>query len=181
MSIKIENISLLRKPSAKAGNVINKALELLPREHLRGIERIRIVDSIDDPRVRNVGSSAKLPGLYHPKQGSQRAWAEIALNPMLEPSGGFIKRAMAKMSFKSNVAALTYSLIGQHYYLTLRHSVKKTQLEQSVLAYVRRYHKEWATSEHKIRARIFKPLQPTLEKWARALQSRTKQRRRELS
>lgn len=176
MIIKIENVSVQHNASLKAERTIKKALELIPREHLRGFERLKIVDAIHDPRVRNPASSM-IPGLYHPKQGPQRAWAEIALEPLLQPSGNFIKRAMSRLSFKSNLVAMTYSLIGQHYYLTLRHSVKKTQIEQAVLSYVRRFHKDWAAKEHRIRARVFGPIQPTIEKWARAIQSRTKQRR----
>ena len=47
------------------------------------------------------------------------------MGALLQPTEGFAKKWMAKSSFKGNLAGLIFSLVGQHYYLTLRHSVKK--------------------------------------------------------
>jgi hypothetical protein len=173
MPIKIDNLSQRSALPGKLSETINRIVDATPREHLRGLERIRLVDEIKDPRLR-IGQTNNLPGLYHPKQGAQAAWLEIALEVLLPSSTPFYKRWVARLSFKSNLAAVIYSLIGQHYLLTLRHSVKKGQFEQSVRAYTEKQLKKWGENEHTLRSRLFKPLQPTLEKWARSLQKRAK-------
>jgi hypothetical protein len=173
MPIKIDNLSTRQALPGKLSDTINRIVDATPREHLRGLERIRLVDTISDPRLR-LGRTDNLPGLYHPKQGAQPAWLEVALDVLLPNSQPFYKKWAARLSFKTNLAAVIYSLIGQHYLLTLRHSVKKGQFEQSVRAYTEKQLKKWGEHEHTFRSRLFKPLQPTLEKWARSLQKRAK-------
>lgn len=168
MAIKIELQTEAKLPS-NVKQQISSVLELLPREHVRGIERVRIVDSINDPRIR-VPQKIDLPGLYHPRQGTQPAWLEIAANALLPPKQTLHKRLMSKLSFKSNIAALTISLVGQHYHLTMRHSLKKGQLEPAIRAYTEKHLKLWGGKQGGWRARLFKPLQPTFERWAKALQ-----------
>jgi hypothetical protein len=68
--------------------------------------------------------------------------------------------------------ALVFSLVGQHYHLTLKHSLKKTQLEPAIRQYTERQLKAWNEKKHTFRARLFKPLQPTFERWAKSLQKR---------
>jgi len=70
----------------------------------------------------------------------------------------------------AGMAAVIFSLVGQHHYLTLRHSVKKGQLESSIRTYTERHLKKWNEKEHSLRAKLFKPLQPTFERWAQSLQ-----------
>jgi hypothetical protein len=173
MPIKIDNLSTRQGLPGKLTDTINRIVDATPREHLRGLERIRLVDVINDPRLR-LGPSNNLPGLYHPKQGAQAAWLEIALEVLLPSSTPFYKKWAARLSFKSNLAAVIYSLIGQHHLMTLRHSVKKGQFEQSVRAYTEKQLKKWSENEHTLRSRIFKPIQPTMERWARSLQKRAK-------
>ena len=48
--IKTENQATFVLP-AGAEEHINKILDYLPMEHLRGLERIRLVDFINDPRL----------------------------------------------------------------------------------------------------------------------------------
>jgi hypothetical protein len=62
-----------------------------------------------------------------------------------------------------------FSLVAQHYHLTLRHSVKRGQVEPAVRAYTEKQLKAWNESQHKFRAKLFKPLQPTLERWSKSL------------
>lgn len=173
MPIKIDNLSTRETIHGKITETINRIVDAAPREHTRGLERIRLVDTISDPRLR-AGQAANLPGLYHPKQGAQSAWLELALDVLLPVSLPFYKKWAARLSFKTNLAAVIYSLIGQHYHFTLRHSVKKGQFEQSVRAYTERQLKKWGENEHTLRSRLFKPLQPTLERWARVLQKKAK-------
>jgi hypothetical protein len=173
MAIKIDNHSKREALPGKFTEMIDKIVETAPREHLRGLDRIRLVDSINDPRLRGA-QAANLPGLYHPRQGAQAAWLEIALDVLLPQSIPFYKRWASRLSFKTNLAAVIFSLIGQHYLLTLRHSVKRGQFEQSVRAYTEKQMKKWGENQHSFRSRLFKPLQPTLERWARSLQKKAK-------
>jgi hypothetical protein len=168
MAIKIELQTEAKLPS-NVRQQVSSVLDALPREHTRGIERVRIVDSINDPRIR-VPHTTELPGLYHPRQGTQSAWLEIAANALLPPKQTFHKRLMSKLSLKSNIAALTISLVGQHYHLTMRHSLKKGQLEPAIRAYTEKHLKLWGDRQGGWRTRLFKPLQPTFEKWAKSLQ-----------
>lgn len=171
MSIKIENQITIRPPKNTILWVEN-IMRSLPREHLRGLEKIRLVDNINDPRVKTLSQRTELPGLYHPRQGGQQAWMEIALGVLLPQGMPFLKRLTPRLSFKGNMAATIFSLVGQHYYLTLKHSVKKSQLESSVRSYAEKQLKNWHQNQHSLRSRLFKPFQPTFEKWGKALQKK---------
>lgn len=170
--IKIENRSTIDLPK-NYEQQIESALDFLPTEHKRGLEKVRLVDFIDDPRVRNANVPIKgdLPGLYHPRQGTQGAWVEISTGALLQPTEGFGKRWMAKTAFKSNIAGLLFSLVGQHYYLTLRHSVKKQGLETQIRQYAEKNLKAWGETQNQnsLRAKLLKPFRPTLERWAKWL------------
>lgn len=171
MAIRIENQYEGPLPKGTLQQ-IEDAFETLPREHTRGIERIRLVPFINDPRIRGQFQASELPGLYHPRQGPKGAWLELAVNVLLTPDKPFHKRIIPRMSFKSNIVALVFSLVGQHYHFTLKHSLKKTQLEPAVRQYTEKQLKLWNEKKHSLRARIFKPLQPTFERWAKSLQKR---------
>ncbi len=168
--IKIENQSSIALPK-KAEENIRSIIAFLPTEQLRGIERIRLVDFIKHPQMKDTPIKGDLPGLYHPKMQNKNPWFEIAVGALLQPTEGFAKRWMAKSSFKSNMAGLLFSLVGQHYYLTLRHSVKKTSLEPQIRQYAQKNLKEWSEKQNanSKRAKYFKPFQPYIEKWAKWL------------
>src|ERR1041384_4654808 len=167
MAIRMENQYEGALPKGALEQIEN-AFDSLPREHTRGIERIRLVPFITDPRIKGQFQATELPGLYHPRQGPKGAWLEIAVNVLL-PSD---KKIIPRLSFKSNLVALVFSLVAQHYHLTLKHSLKKTQLEPAVRAYTEKQLKAWNEKKHTFRARLFKPLQPTFERWAKSLQKR---------
>src|SRR5215208_4626645 len=170
--IRIENQAGFALP-AYTEQHIRKALDFLPIEHERGIEKVKLVDFINDPRLKNVNVPMKgdLPGLYHPKQGNQRAWLEMSMAALLQPTEGFAKRWMAKSSFKGNLAGLLFSLVGQHYYLTLRHSVKRQNLEPQIRQYAEKNLRTWSEKqdEGNWRAKLFKPFRPMIERWAKWL------------
>src|SRR6476619_738477 len=171
MAIRIEKQSEGALPTG-ALEQIESAFDSLPREHTRGIERIRLVPFITDPRIKGAFQATELPGLYHPRQGPKGAWLELAVNVLLQPDKPFHKRVVPRLSFKSNLVALVFSLVAQHYHFTLRHSLKKTQLEPAVRAYTEKQLKAWNEKKHTFRAKLFKPIQPTLERWAKGLQKR---------
>jgi hypothetical protein len=171
MAIKIEFSEEIKVP-AKTVTWIENILDCIPREQTRGIDRIKLTETITDPRLKNSEKMANLPGLYHPKQAAQAAWIEIAIGVLIPRSKSLTKRIMPRLSFRGNLAAIIFSLVGQHYYLTLRHSIKRTEIEPAVRAYTERYLRIWHERQHTIRSRIFRPFQPKLEKWGRALQKR---------
>src|SRR5438045_9740183 len=154
MAIKIENQYEGKLPRNTLAN-IESALAGVPREHLRGVERVRLVDVITEPRARMAAKGTDLPGLYHPRQGNQGAWFEIAITPLAQANKPFHKRIIPRLCFKGNLVAVVCSLVGQHYYLTVRNSVKRGVIEPSVRAYVEKQLKAWNESQHKIRAKIF--------------------------
>lgn len=170
--IKIENQSSVDLPKNAEENIRN-IIAFLPSEQLRGIERIRLVDFIKHPQMKNMDALPKgdLPGLYHPKMQNKNPWLEVSIGALLQPTEGFAKRWMAKSSFKSNLAGLLFSLVGQHYYLTLRHSVKKTNLEPQIRQYAQKNLKDWSEQQNakSKRAKFFKPFQPYIERWAKWL------------
>ncbi len=176
--LKIENQSSLDLPKEAEEN-IRKIIAFLPIEHLRGLEKIRLVDFIKHPQMKNSPAPIKgdLPGLYHPKVGNQAGWLEVATGALLQPTEGFAKRWMAKSSFKSNLAGLLFSLVGQHYYFTLRHSVKKQNLEPQIRQYAQKNLKNWSEkqSSNSFRGKLFKPLRPYIEKWAKWLNKKAAQ------
>jgi hypothetical protein len=177
MPIKVEDNSNIKLPKHTYLQ-IEKILDSLPREHTRGIERVRLVESILDSRLKNLQQRTNLPGLYHPRQGTQAAWIEIAVGVLLPRPKSYLKRIMPRLSFKGNLAAVIFSLVGQHYYLTLRHSIKRGQVESAVRAYTEKYLRIWHEKEHNLRARLFKPFQPTLERWGKTLQKRAEAEKR---
>ena len=170
--LKIENQSTIALPKDTEKN-IRKIFAHLPTEHQRGLERIRLVDFINNPQLKNspVPIKGDLPGLYHPKIQNKNAWLEISVGALLQPTENFGKRWMAKTSFKSNLAGLIFSLVGQHYYLTLRHSVKRGNLEPQIRQYAQKNLKDWSEKQtaNSRRAKLFKPLRPYMERWAKWL------------
>ena len=171
MAIKVENTS--DQQHERIVKTVKQILLSVPREHTLGIERLRLVNSINDPRLKTT-RAATLPGLYHPRQGQQSAWLEVALDILQPQHQPVHKRLLNRLSFKSNLAAVIFSLVGQHYYLTLRHSKKRTQIEPLVRDYTEKNLRKWSEGQHQFRAKLFKPLQPFLEKWARTLQKRAR-------
>jgi hypothetical protein len=171
VAVKIENQTERKLPKETVEH-IEGAFDSLPREHTRGLERIRLVEFISEPRIRGVVQATELPGLYHPRQGPKGAWLELAMGVLLPGNKPVHKRIIPRLSFKGNLTATLFSLVGQHYHFTLKHSLKKTQLEPAVRAYTEKHLKLWNEKKHSFRARLFKPLQPTLERWAKGLQKR---------
>lgn len=178
--LRIENTATIDMPKG-AEEQINKVLNYLPIEHMRGLEKLKIVDFINDPRLKNLDVPIKgdLPGLYHPRVQNQNAWMEVSAGALLQPTEGFAKRWMAKSAFKSNMAGLIFSLVGQHYYLTLKHSVKKQSLEPQIRQYAEKNLRAWSEEQNKnsIRAKIFKPIRPLVERWAKWLNKKAAQQK----
>lgn len=170
--LKIENQASIDLPK-NTEELIHQILDFLPFEHQRGLEKVRIVDFINDPRIQKMDVPLKgdLPGIYHPKMGNKNAYIEVSMGALLQPTEGFAKKYMAKSAFKGNLAGLIFSLVGQHYYFTLRHSVKKTNLEPQIRQYAEKNLKSWSEGQqvNNWRTKLFKPFRPTIEKMAKWL------------
>ncbi len=179
--IKIENQATFPLPKG-AEEHIQKVLDFMPIEQLRGLEKAKLVDFINDPRLKNMDVPMKgdLPGLYHPRAGNVGAWMELSMGALLQPTEGFAKKWMAKTSFKSNLAGLIFSLVGQHYYLTFKHSVKRQNLEPQIRQFAEKNLKAWSGKQNanSFRAKLFKPLRPTIERWAKWLNKKAAQNRK---
>ena len=172
IKLKIENQATFALPKDFEESIY-KAVDFLPTEHVRGLEKIKLVDYISNPQLQKMDIPMKgdLPGLYHPKVMNQNAFLELSMGALLQPTEGFAKRWMAKQSFKGNIAGLIFSLVGQHYYLTLRHSVKRQSLEPQIRQYAEKNLKAWSEKQNvnSFRAKLFKPLRPYIERWAKWL------------
>lgn len=170
--VRVENTASFPLPK-NYEETINKVLDFLPVEQYRGVDRIKLVDYINDPRLKNMDVPVKgdLPGLYHPRVQGQAPWFELSMAALLQPTEGFMKKFMAKSGFKGNLAGLIFSLVGQHYYLTLRHSVKKGSLEPQIRQFAEKNLKTWSEkqAEGSWRAKLFRPFRPILERWAKWL------------
>jgi len=151
---------------------VEKALDVVPQEHLRGFSKIVVVDAITEPRL-TATQRATLPALYHPKMAGQSAWAEISLG-VLAPQEKFPKRLLTKLALNSNLAQVVLSLVAQHYQMTLSKGVKKGQLEPAIKSYVERHFEKWREREGGLRVRLLKPFKPQLDKLARRLAKRYK-------
>jgi hypothetical protein len=99
------------------------------------------------------------------------------MGALLQPTEGWAKKWMAKSAFKSNLAGLIFSLVGQHYHFTLKHSVKKQNLEPQIRQYAEKNLREWGEKENanSIRAKIFKPVRPYVERLAKWLNKKAAQ------
>lgn len=170
--IRIENTASFPLPKDYEAT-INKVLDFLPIEQYRGVERIKLVDYINDPRLKNLDTPIKgdLPGLYHPRVQNSAPWFELSMAALLQPTEGRVKKFMAKSGFKGNIAGLIFSLVGQHYFLTQKHSVKRSALEPQIRQYAEKNLKIWSEkqAEGSTRAKLFKPFRPMLERWAKWL------------
>lgn len=170
MNVKIEVLST--NTIKDLDRKVEKVLEVVPQEHLRGFSKIVVVDTITEPRL-SATQRATLPALYHPKMGGQSAWGEISL-AVLAPKEKFPKRLLTRLALKSNLAQVVLSLIAQHYQLTLSKGVKKGLLEPAIKSYVERHFEKWREREGGLRVRLLKPFKPQLDRFARKLAKKYK-------
>jgi hypothetical protein len=170
MNVKIEVLST--NSIKDLDRKVEKVLEVVPQEHLRGLSKIVVVDTITEPRL-SATQRATLPGLYHPKMGGQSAWAEISV-AVLAPKEKFPKRLLTRLALKSNLAQIVLSLVAQHYQLTLSKGVKKSLLEPAIKSYVERHFEKWREREGGLRVRLLKPFKPQLDRFARKLAKKYK-------
>lgn len=171
MNVKIETLSSSNIKNLP--NNIEKVLDVVPAEHLRGLNRIVLVDTINEPRL-TPAQRASLPALYHPRMMGQMAWGEVAMS-VLAPKKRFPRGLMNKLSLKANLAQVVLSLVAQHYYLTLSKGIKKNQLETACRLYVEKHFEKWREKEGGFRVKLLKPFKPMLDRMARRLAKKYKE------
>ena len=174
---------------------IREILDFLPAEHIRGIDRIILVDFIDDTGLQEYKGDYRdnLPYSYFPaikgkvpsRSGrvesiNKPARMEISMMKLINPLGKFHERWMAKSSFNSSLASALFVMVGQHYYLTLQRATKKqdqAKLQTQIQRYAEQNLKKWGEeqSDKSWRGRLFKPIRPYMERWARWLNKRAAQ------
>ncbi|MBX3278781.1 MAG: hypothetical protein KF868_12330 [Acidobacteria bacterium] len=170
MPVKIEDLSTAGAPRSTTA-IINSALDVIPREHQRGLQRLVIVDRIQPDTRINLPGVSELPALYHPRMGAAQPWCEIALGVLL-PKKGLFKKLAARLNYRANLVGLVLSLQAQHFHLTLSHGIKKHQYENAIRSYVEKYHEIWRERQGGLRMRLFRPLRPYLDRWARSLRKK---------
>lgn len=171
MNVKVEVLS--GAPIKDLNRKVEKVLDIVPAEHLRGLSKIVLVDTITEPRLTAM-QRATLPALYHPRMAGQSAWAEVSLS-VLAPKEKFPKRLLTRLALKSNLAQVVLSLVAQHYHLTLSKGIKKTLLEPAIKSYVEKHFDKWREKEGGLRVRLLKPFKPQLDKFAKKLAKKYKQ------
>lgn len=171
MKVKIEQMAAPRIKNIEAN--VQKVLDVVPAEHLRGFGKILFVDQITEPRI-SAAQRLTLPALYHPRMGTETAWAEIALS-VVAPKKKFPQNLLHKLTLRSNIAQVVLSLIAQHYHLTLSKGVKKTQLELVCRQYVEKHFDKWREQQGGLRVKLMKPFKPQLDRIARKLAKKYKE------
>ena len=171
MNVKVEDLSTNSVKNAEA--LLSRVFDVLPAEHLRGFTKVVFVDLITEPRISAI-QRAGLPALYHPKQGGQMAWGEVATT-VLFPRKKLTERIMGRLTMRPNLAQVVFSLVAQHYYMTLSKGIKKGQLEQHCRDYTQKYFEKWRENQGGLRMKLTKPFRPTLDRWAKKLSKRYKQ------
>jgi hypothetical protein len=171
MKVKIENTS--SNSFKKALDVLERAVDVLPAEHLIGLEKIVVVDTVTEPRL-SPAQRASLPALYHPKMPGQKAWAEIAMD-VIAPRKKFPKNLMTRLTLKATLAQVVLSIGAQHYCLTLKKGIKKNQFEAACRQYVEKHFDTWREREGGLRARLLRPFKPYLDRFARKLARKYRQ------
>ncbi len=171
MNVKIEAQTSL--DTKKLQDIVEKTLEVVPVEHLRGFAKIVFVNEVTEPRI-SAAQRSTLPALYHPKMGGLMAWAEVALS-VIRPKKRFPQNIMTRLALKSNIAQVILSLVAQHYYLTLSKGRKKNQLELACRQYVEKYFELWREKEGGLRVKLMKPFKPYLDKLAKNLAKKYQQ------
>lgn len=172
MPIKIENKASVKVPKNTEA-VVQGVFDSIPKDHSRMLNNVVLVDKIVmDSRVANrMPTNQDLPGLYHPKQGNQQAWCEIAISALM-PNDGFFKKIAGRLNYKPNLAYLVLTLVAQHYFITHSYGKKKTQMDGPIRSYVEQQHKIWREKNSGWRGKLFKPLQPLIERWSRSLRKK---------
>lgn len=168
MAIKVEILTNSKAPT-DLDKLVNQIFDIVPKEHTRGISKVVVVNEIKDPRLLAVTTQPQ-PILYHPKTPGAQAFVELALDFFLAKGEGMVKRLTARLNFKTQVAGALLAAIGQHYHFTYSHGIKKANYEVPVRQYIDKHIKIWGEKNVNWRTKLFKPLQPLvqrLDKWLR--------------
>lgn len=148
MALKIENRFHKRIHCFNVEKNIKKLLQIVPAEHLIGLERIIIVDEIQVTKKR------RFAGSYREKQRHEPSTIELSVNS--------IYRGMPKIFFylpfisRFTLADILYHEIGHHYHHKFKHGVNKKTKEN----FADNYSKEMLNKAFWFWKLIFLPITP---------------------
>lgn len=120
MTIKIE-VQLQKQIGLNVENILTKYLQMIPQEHLIGLERIIVVDRIGGKKNNETG------GIYREKNQNTPATIEIALQNVYKE----MPKVLYRMPFipKFMLVNVLYHELGHHYQKRLSHGVRKFEQE----------------------------------------------------
>jgi hypothetical protein len=167
MTIKVENRATVRVKELEAQ--VQRVVECVPIEHLRGFSRVVFVDRIEDPRLEK-SLTDTLPLLYHPRMpGTTSAFGEIALAILEQRDAAWIRRLAARAQMRVQIAQCVLALLAQHYMVTVSSRKKNGGgIERAAREYVEKYFTVWRDRQGGLRAKLFRPLVPYLERWQKS-------------
>ncbi|MCK4830405.1 hypothetical protein KA005_82570 [bacterium] len=129
---------------------IKKLILVIPKEHLIGLEKIIIVDQIEDKEKREVG------GIYRQKYNNKPSSIELGINSIYKrmPRILFFFPFVATFSLSD----VLYHEIGHHYHANFTHGIKKKRQED----FVEDYSKRMMKKKFRWWLRFISPLSPLI-------------------
>lgn len=178
MAVKIENHSSLELPKGWE-DIINEAFDYVPREDVRGVDRVVLVDfiKVNDARIKEAKPKGDTPALFHPREQHKSPWFEISAAALLMPTENWSKKMLAKKTFRFNLTRLVFLLAGYNSQLLpaqlarQRQPPKPEQIQARAAQYGEKKFAEWQKENVKPnwQTKLFGPLRPFVERWAKSL------------
>jgi hypothetical protein len=150
MTVRIENHSQKKIFLFNLEKKINRLIDIIPKDHIIGLEKIVIVDEIKNKKVRNAA------GIYKKKHGLEPAYIEISVEA--------VYKKMPKILFylpfiaKFTLADVLYHEIGHHYHYKYKHGVNKRRKE----SFAENYRKDMLKKAFWIWLIFLKPISPLI-------------------
>ncbi len=127
MAIEIKILTQKKKNALNIEKNLKRYLKTVPDEHLVGLERITVIDRIEDKKNKEAG------GLYRERCLLQSATIEIALDTVYKGMPKFLY--YVPFISKFILAGVLYHEIGHHYQKRLSHGIRKSEQEKFAREY----------------------------------------------
>ena len=151
MTVRIENHCQKKIFLFNIEKKVRKLIDVIPKDHIIGLEKIIIVDEIKNNRVKNSA------GIYNKKHELKSASIEI--------SAEAVYRKMPKILFylpfiaKFTLADILYHEIGHHYHYMYKHGINKNRKE----SFAENYRKEMLRKAFRVWLIFFRPISPLIK------------------
>ena len=123
----IVNISNTRT-SSRVGKYIRRLVNVIPGEHLIGLEKIIITDDNRDARFKG-----RVAGLYQPKHQNEKPYIVISYSTLFSDIPAIIRSL--PFFFKLTLGSTLFHEIGHHYHHQLKHGITKSNREEFAREY----------------------------------------------